>query len=122
MDIRKKILIVDDERSVRQSLTNFLEDFDFSVESAASAEQGLELLEQTEFDLAIVDIRLPGIDGNQFILKANIVQPRLQFIVHTGANYYSLPSELKKIGMTMNQVFLKPISDLNHFIKVIVTM
>ncbi|WFS62717.1 sigma-54 dependent transcriptional regulator [Pseudodesulfovibrio thermohalotolerans] len=58
-----KILIIDDEESIRLSLRGILEDEGFSVEEAESGEQGLELLGIDIPDLVFLDIWLPGMDG-----------------------------------------------------------
>ncbi len=60
---RPRILIVDDEAAIRQSLAGVLEDEGYSVASVASGEACLEELQRTQFDLVLLDIWLPGIDG-----------------------------------------------------------
>ncbi len=60
---RHRILIVDDEPGIRESLAGVLEDEDFDTAAAASGEQCLELLERESFDVALVDVWMPGLDG-----------------------------------------------------------
>ncbi|MGO9239852.1 MAG: sigma-54-dependent transcriptional regulator [Bryobacteraceae bacterium] len=60
---RHRILIVDDEPGIRESLAGVLEDEDFETAAAASGEQCLELLERQSFDVALVDVWMPGLDG-----------------------------------------------------------
>ncbi len=60
---RHRILIVDDEPGIRESLAGVLEDEDFETAAAASGEQCLELLERHSFDVALVDVWMPGLDG-----------------------------------------------------------
>ncbi len=107
-----KVLIIEDEEMVRINLEDFLEDDGFEVKSADSGELGIELLAGSEFDIAIVDMRLPGMDGNTFIKKAKKIQPRLDFIIHTGSAFYSLPKEFSDMGITREQILLKPLSDM----------
>ena len=58
------ILIVDDEPGIRESLTGILEDEGYKAESAAeSGEACLELLRKTAFDVVLLDVWLPGMDG-----------------------------------------------------------
>jgi len=59
---------------VRINLEDFLEDEGFEVESAGNGEAGLELVDRCRFDVAVVDMRLPGIDGNAFIKEAKKMQ------------------------------------------------
>jgi len=63
------ILVVDDEESVRDSLTNwFLED-GFQVECAENAKQALQLLEHTQYDIILADIKMPGMDGLEMLKR-----------------------------------------------------
>jgi DNA-binding NtrC family response regulator len=106
------ILIVEDEDMVRINLEDFLEDEGADVKSAESGEKGLEFLKDKKFDVAVVDMRLPGMDGNTFIKKAKKIQPALSVIIHTGSAFYSLPPELSALGVTENHILLKPLSDM----------
>ncbi|PCH61150.1 MAG: response regulator, partial [Gammaproteobacteria bacterium] len=64
------ILILDDEDVVRQSFVDYFEDNLWRVVQAETAEQALDLLETEQPEVALVDIRLPGIDGDEFIREA----------------------------------------------------
>jgi len=114
-DIR--IIIVDDDVIVRENLVAFLEDEDFDVYAVKDAEEGLKLVEDIDFHVAIVDMRLPGEDGSRFILKMHRKQPKTRFIIHTGSTNFTLPDALKKIGVTRDELFMKPIRDMNSFVK-----
>jgi DNA-binding NtrC family response regulator len=107
-----RVLIIDDEISLLKSLIAFLEDEDFDVIGATSGEEGLEILERSRIDAAIVDMRLPGMDGNETIIRAYHLQPDLRFIIHTGSTDYRLPSVLREIGIDSGAIFLKPLPDL----------
>ena len=67
----KKILIVDDEERLLRSLAFFFEDEGYKVYTAPSGEEALSILRQKKIDASIVDMRLPGIDGNEIIRRAN---------------------------------------------------
>ena len=64
-----RVLIIDDETSIRQSLKGFFEDYEFKVKTTSSAEEAIKTLKTETFDAAIVDLRLPGMNGDLFILK-----------------------------------------------------
>lgn len=113
------ILIVEDEASVRQSLAGFLEDFDFNISMAESAEDAFEILAEKSFHAAIIDIRLPGMNGDAFISKAHEIQPTMRFIIYTGSTEYQLSYALKTIGLRKEHIFLKPQRDLTVFVKAI---
>jgi two-component system, OmpR family, response regulator len=107
------VLVVDDEETITSSLQEFLADAGFSVETAASAEEGLELLEHREFQVAVVDLRLPGRSGDSFISEAAKEARWMSFLIHTGSMDYRISDELKSLGITQEQVLLKPLPDLN---------
>ena len=114
--IQRRILIVDDEFSIRESLAEFLSDFGMKVKSSGTAEDALELLTENRFDVLIVDLRLPGITGDILIPKAHALQPDLHFLIHTGSIDYRLSGELLSLGLTHKHIILKPLSDLTSLI------
>ena len=83
MQKRAKILIVDDERSLRELLEIFLKKEGFSVVSAASAEEGLTNLKTTEFDLIISDIKMADMSGVDFLRALRETTFSGQFILLT---------------------------------------
>lgn len=113
------ILVLDDEMSIRESLSDFLEDFDYNVFSAETAETALELLNDNIVHVAIVDMRLPGIDGNAFIVQAHKISPKTKFIIHTGSVNYHMSTEVRDVGVQEEFVFLKPIGNLMTFVDAI---
>jgi len=109
------VLVVDDEPSIRNSLVEFLEDCQFTVSAADSAEGALDQIARLPIDVAIVDIRLPKLDGDSLILLAHQLRPRMRFLIHTGSVEYKLTDELKAFGISNEHVFLKPQMDLSVF-------
>ncbi len=113
MKKRATILIVDDEDAVQMNLVAYLEDEGFSVLTAHSGEEGLEVVNNNQVDCVIVDMRLPGMDGNSFIALAHKLRPDLRFIIHTGSLTYMLPGWMKDVGIGNEHVFLKPVINMN---------
>ncbi|MCK5350850.1 MAG: response regulator, partial [Desulfobacula sp.] len=74
----KHFLILDDEESIRQSIAAYMEDDGYIVFQAASGEQALEIVKNNHIDEAVVDIRLPGIDGNTFMIEARKILPDIK--------------------------------------------
>jgi DNA-binding response OmpR family regulator len=103
------ILIVDDDERVYSNTQAFLEDEGYQVIIAVSGEQGLLLLHEFKPKFAIVDMRLPGIDGNQFILQASQQQSQLQFLIYTGSTDYELPDFLRQNSRVRQSIFYKPL-------------
>ncbi len=108
----RHFLILDDEDSIRQSIAAYMEDEGYVVYQAGSGEQALELLQDHPIDEAVVDIRLPGIDGNTFMVEARKIRPEIKFVVHTGSADYMPPESVKALGVTSAKVLIKPASDL----------
>lgn len=107
------LLIVDDEEIVRHNLAAYFEDEGMEVTGVESYEAARDLFEHREcFDVCIMDMRLPGLDGNAAILALNRQCPDLRYIVHTGSVNYTLPDALRRLGMRDEQVFAKPVADL----------
>lgn len=115
MSSRIRVLVVDDEPSIRNSLVEFLQDFQYDVLSVDSAEGALDLIARIPADVAVVDIRLPKLDGDSLIVQAHLLRPRMRFLIHTGSVDYTLPDELKAFGVTQDHVFSKPQADLSVF-------
>ena len=112
-------MVVDDEEMVRLSLTDFLEDEGFIVYSASKDTEVMEILEESPVDVAIIDMRLPGVDGNALIQKVNDIRPEMKFLIHTGTTDYSLPLSLKNMGIKREHVFKKPLMDMNIIVDAI---
>jgi DNA-binding NtrC family response regulator len=78
------VLLVEDELRLREMLTRAVREMDFEISAAPSAEAALRLLENHIFDIAIVDLNLPGMHGLTFLEMAHQRWPSLQSIILTG--------------------------------------
>lgn len=105
------ILIVDDEPQLRSCLRDAFEDMGYRVLTAGSGEEALTVLARERADACTVDMRLPGMSGNEFIARAHEACPSLHFVVYTGSWNYELPLELAALGITPQDVFPKPCGD-----------
>ena len=109
-----RVLVVEDEPAIAENVRAFLEDEGMQVECARSAEQAIALVRGGgHFDVCIMDLRLPGMDGNMAILCLHEMRPALRFILHTGSANYVIPEELRMIGIREAQLFRKPVSDMS---------
>lgn len=110
-----RVLVIDDEATLRMTLSAYLEDDGFDVPAAASGEEALALLEQgPAIDVCIVDMRLPGISGHELILAMHARQQNLRFLIHTGSPGYDIEQDLKEIGIEDRHVFYKPVETMAH--------
>ena len=115
----KNIIIIDDEPSIRKSLAAFLEDMDYRVSSLESSEEGLEKIKNSHFDIAVVDLRLNGIRGDEFIIKAHNINPQMSFLIYTGSVNFRISKELIDIGLRKEDILHKPLSDLTIMLQAI---
>ncbi|MBC8076631.1 MAG: response regulator, partial [Chloroflexales bacterium] len=80
----EQILIVDDEANIRLTLSTLLQRTGYAVRAAESGAEAVALLEQHAFDLLLVDLRMPEMDGMQVVAAARQRQPEIAIIVLTG--------------------------------------
>lgn len=95
---KHKILIVDDERSIRHTLREILEFEDFQVEEAENGMEGLAKAKDGAFDLLIMDIKMPQMDGLQALERLQILQPDLPVIMISGHGTIETAVEAVKKG------------------------
>ena len=111
--MRPRVLVVDDEPMVAANLQAFFEDENMEVLSVGSGEDALRVVSaEAGFHVCIMDLRLPGMDGCQTIIELHKVSPALRFVIHTGSTCYALSNELRAIGLTDSQLFVKPVLDM----------
>jgi len=80
----KRILIVDDEESIRTMLTHMLEEEGYTVQVAENGEEGLDCVKRFAFDLVITDMIMPVKDGLKFIMELVRDYPDLKILAISG--------------------------------------
>ena len=102
-----RILLVDDEETLLEYLSKRLLKQGLTVKAAFSGEQAIETAKQESFDVAVVDLKMPGIDGVETQKRLREIQPFLQCIVLTG--HGSIESALESGQQDAFQYLLKPV-------------
>jgi len=99
--------VVDDEKNIRRTLRMVLETEGYAVSEAESGEQALELLQAEPADLAIVDVRLPGLDGLSLLARARELWRDLPVIVISG--HAETPDVVEAMKRGAADFFSKPV-------------
>jgi DNA-binding NtrC family response regulator len=95
----KKILLVDDDEWIRDSLTVYLSTEGCHILAVKTAEEGLELLKQEDWDIILTDYKLPGIDGLTFSKKIQEIRPDAIKILMTAYKSKEVVSEARSVGI-----------------------
>lgn len=113
MDPTTRILVVEDDPTVRLNLSAYLEDDGYDVTTVGDSGEAIEAARtDTDLSVAIVDVRLPSGTGDDLIRTLHEIRPSLGFLIHTGSVRYELSEELRSIGMEPGDVLQKPQVDM----------
>jgi len=120
MSDKIKLLIVDDEEEFLESIAKRLEMRDFDVCTATRGAQAVEIAREQKFDLALLDLKMPGMDGKQVLEILKKEHKHIEVIILTGHGsvdsaidctklgafgYLPKPYELEKLLDTLRQAF-----------------
>jgi len=93
-----KVLVVDDEREVRQVLHEFLAGRGYDVAQAGSGEETLAALAREPFDLILLDVSMPGMDGVETLKRITALESPVPVIMVTANSDIGLTSKLLALG------------------------
>ncbi|HWP23801.1 MAG TPA: sigma-54 dependent transcriptional regulator [Candidatus Binatia bacterium] len=112
-----RILVVDDEAPQRELIRGFLEKQGYEVLTAASGEQGLEILKREPVELILTDQRMPGLSGLELLKSARTINPEIDVIVMTAYGNIETAVEAMKAGAS--DYLAKPLhlEELRHKIE-----
>jgi DNA-binding NtrC family response regulator len=117
MKQKHKILVVDDEKIVRESLYHWFEDEGYSVETAEDAIAALKLFEKGKYDLILLDMKMPGMSGIELLTKIKEID--LDCIVILITAFASVPTAIQALKEGAYDYVTKPVDpdELNHLVK-----
>jgi excisionase family DNA binding protein len=104
--VGRRVLVVDDEESIRELLTKTLELAEYEAQAVSDGKAGLELLRREPWDLLIADLRMPEMDGLSLIREARRLHPQLPVIIVTG--YSSESSAIQAVNLGVVGYLVKP--------------
>jgi len=108
-----EILIIDDEKAIRKTLSEILSFEGYKLDEAADGEEGLKRFKDKSYDLVLCDIKMPKIDGIEFLQKAGEVNPDIPIIMISGHGNIETAVEAVKKGA---YDFISKPPDLNRLL------
>jgi DNA-binding NtrC family response regulator len=110
------ILIVDDEDIIQSTLGDFFSQLGHQTYHALDGNEGLVAIETRSYDLALVDVRMPGLDGIELLTRARQIRPKMPVIIVTGHGDPTMSEKALELGAL--EFLIKPIR-LRDLIKIL---
>jgi two-component system NtrC family response regulator len=101
-----RILIIDDDENIRKVLQAILEDEGYTVEAADAGNNGIERTKRKFFNIALIDVRLPDIEGIELLTRMKDTVPRMRKIIITG--YPTLQNAVAAVNKGADAYIMKP--------------
>ena len=101
-----RILVIDDDENIRKVLETILEDEGYIVETAETAKTGIKESERAFFNLALIDVRLPDMEGIELLSKLRDTKPKMRKIIVTG--YPTLQNAVAAVNKGADAYVMKP--------------
>jgi DNA-binding NtrC family response regulator len=106
MDEPFKVLVIDDEESIRSVMTKILEEEGFAVDTARNGKQAIEKSKTKFYNLAFIDIKLPDVEGTELLTALKDSTPRMIKIIITG--HPSLRNAIEAVNKGADAYIVKP--------------
>ena len=106
-----RVLIVDDDKDILRSLKDIMSSKGYQVDVAETAESALEKTRNQYFNLALLDIRLPDMEGTELLAKIHKERPMMMKIMITG--YPSLDNAVRALNLGADAYIMKPVNPEN---------
>jgi DNA-binding NtrC family response regulator len=116
MNRNARILAVDDDENIRKVIAAILEDEGYTVESVGTAKEAIEKSKRKFYNLALIDIRLPDMEGIELLTKFKETTPRMRKVIVTG--YPTLQNAVDAVNKGADAYIIKPF-DVKKVLKTI---
>ena len=116
MENRARILVVDDDETIRKVLVTILEEEGYTVDVAESGKEAINKSAEKSYNLALIDIRLPDMEGTEVLTRIKDTVPKMRKIIITG--YPSLQNAVEAVNRSANAYIMKPF-DMNKVLETI---
>jgi len=104
---KKFILLVDDDKGILKSFSAILELKGYRVSTAESGQEAIEKYQANYYNLALIDIKLPDLEGTELIKQFNLINPGAKKIMVTG--YATLENAIKSLNWGADGYLQKPV-------------
>jgi DNA-binding NtrC family response regulator len=101
-----RILIVDDDESIRKTLSLILEEEGYTVDMAQNGKEAIKKSQAKLYNLALIDIRLPDMEGTELLTRIKETTPRMRKIIVTG--YPTLQNAVEAVNRRADAYVMKP--------------
>jgi len=99
MEVKKsRVLVVDDEKNIRLTIAQSLQKLDLEVENAVNGEEALQKIRQGDFQLVLLDLKLPGMDGMEVLRKVRSFNKQIKILIITAHGTVENAVEAMKLG------------------------
>jgi DNA-binding NtrC family response regulator len=116
MSRNTRILVVDDDENIRKVVIAILEDEGYTVESVGTAKEAIEKSKRKFYNIALIDIRLPDMEGIELLTKIRDTTPRMRKVIVTG--YPTLQNAVEAVNKGADAYIVKPF-DVKKVLKTI---
>ena len=106
-DQERRILMIDDDKSILRTFTRILQKNGYEIDVAETGQEGLEKSKRKVYDLALIDIRLPDMDGTELLVKLQHTMRDAIKIMITG--FPSLETGVKALDEGADAYLVKPV-------------
>ena len=96
--IMKSILIVDDEKNIRLTLSECLQSKEYDIEMAETGEEALQKIKAKDFNLVLLDLRLPGMDGMELLRRIHDFRPDIRVVILSAHGTIDSAVEATRLG------------------------
>jgi two-component system response regulator HydG len=100
------VLIIDDDTKMRELLASILENEGYSTETAGSAKEAIKACQKFHFDVALIDVELPDMNGTKLLSALREIKPKMAKIIITG--HPSIENAVKAVNEKADAYLLKP--------------
>jgi DNA-binding NtrC family response regulator len=116
MDKQPRILVVDDDETIRTTMKAILEDEGYLVDLAATGKEAIQMTQQKTYKIALLDIRLPDMEGIELLKLMKESIPKTRKIMVTG--YPSLQNAIAALNKNADAYLVKPV-DIEKLLKTV---